>query len=192
MQRARFRLISVAVVVAGVGLGAAAFLRAKPSPPEKTAEPAFLAAVPPSPPVAAAPPPSPPAAPAPAHLPGPDRSPSSGAAPPPAGSEAAAPLNEAVLMARLRGVAGSDFGLAVQLARAGNRRFPDSADAPERTSILIHALAAQGQSRDARAEAEYAVNHYPDSPWVRDIAAFTGAHPHRNLVLTDAGTIQSQ
>ena len=188
MQRGtRFRLISTAVVVAGIGLGAAAFLRAKPAPPPKPAqpEPAFPD---PAPPVAVAPAPPP----APPHPPGPDRSPSSSAPPPPPGSEAAAPLNEAVLMARLRSVAGSDFGLAVALARAGNRRFPDSADAPERTSILIHALAAQGQSREARAEAEYAVNHYPDSPWVREIAGFTGAHPHRNLVLTDAGTIQYQ
>ena len=45
-------------------------------------------------------------------------------------------------MARLRSVAGSNFPLAVELARAGNRRFPDSPDAPERASILVHALAA--------------------------------------------------
>lgn len=82
--------------------------------------------------------------------------------------------------------------MAVQLARAGNRRFPDSPDAPERTSILIQALSAQGLSGEARAEAEYAVNHYPDSLWVREIEGFTGAHRHRNLILTDAGTIQTR
>ena len=95
-------------------------------------------------------------------------------------------------MARLRSVAGSNFPLAVELARAGNRRFPDSPDAPERTSILIHALAAQGLSRDARGEAEFAVNHYPDSSWVREIEGFTGAHRHRNLILTDGGVIQAR
>ncbi|HVV48214.1 MAG TPA: hypothetical protein VHO06_01025, partial [Polyangia bacterium] len=79
-----------------------------------------------------------------------------------------------------------------ELAHAGNRRFPDSADAPERASILIHALSAEGLHRDARAEAEYAVNHYPDSQWVRDIEAFTGAHRHRNLTVTDGGVIQAR
>jgi hypothetical protein len=173
------------VVVAGVALGAAAFLRAKPAPvappPEEQAPAAPAAAAPP-------PAPSPPAS----HPPGPDRSPSTTAPPPPAGSEAAAPLKESVLMARLRSVAGSNFPLAVELARAGNRRFPDSPDAPERASILVHALAAQGMAKEARGEAEYAVNHYPDSSWVSDIEGFTGAHRHRNLILTDGGVIQAR
>ena len=95
-------------------------------------------------------------------------------------------------MARLRSAAGSNFPLAVELARAGNRRYPDSPNASERASILIHALAAQGMARGARGEAEYAVNHYPDSPWVQEIEAFTGAHRHRNLILTDGGVIQAR
>jgi hypothetical protein len=158
------------------------------APPEGEPVPAA------APPVAAAPPPAaaPAPPPTPAHPPGPDQSPSTTAAPPPPGSEAAKPLSEAVLMARLRNVAGRDFPLAVELARAGNRRFPDSPDAPERASILIHALAAQGMAKEARGEAEYAVNHYPDSQWVRDIEGFTGAHRHRNLILTDGGQIRAQ
>ena len=181
----RKRVWAGLVVVAGVALGAAAFLRAKPAPvappPEEQA---------PAAPVAVAPPPAP--SPAPPHPPGPDRSPSTTAPPPPVGSEAAAPLKESVLMARLRSVAGSNFPLAVELARAGNRRFPDSPDAPERASILVHALAAQGMAKEARGEAEYAVNHYPDSSWVSDIEGFTGAHRHRNLILTDGGVIQAR
>jgi hypothetical protein len=181
----RKRVWAGLVVIAGVALGAAAFLRAKPapvtSPPDEHASTA---------PVAVEPPPSPP--PSASHPPGPDQSPSTTAARPPVGSEAAAPLHEAVLMARLRSVAGSDFPLTVELARAGNRRFPDSPDAPERASILIHALAAQGMAKEARGEAEYAVNHYPDSSWVRDIEGFTGAHRHRNLILTDGGVIQAR
>jgi hypothetical protein len=170
----RNRVWAGLIVAVGVGLGAAAFLRAKPAPvaapAEEQAQPAPVAPVP----VAATP-----AAPAPA-------------APPHAGSEAAASLSEPVLMARLRGVAGSNFPLAVELARAGNRRFPDSPNAPERASILIHALAAQGMARQARGEAEYAVNHYPDSSWVQEIEGFTGAHRHRNLTLTDGGVIQAR
>ena len=101
-----------------------------------------------------------------------------------------AALDEARLMARLRAVAPGEPALAITLAREGNRRFPDSADAPERTSILIHALAATGQSGPARGEAEAMVNHYPDSTWVREIETFTGAHRHRNVRVNDAGQVE--
>jgi len=101
-----------------------------------------------------------------------------------------AALEEARLMARLREVAPRDPTLAVTLAREGNRRFPNSADAPERTSILIHALATLGRSSEARGEAEQMVNGYPDSDWVREIERFTGAHRHRSVRLNDAGVIE--
>jgi hypothetical protein len=110
----------------------------------------------------------------------------------PLAAEALARFDEAHLMDRLRRAAGTDPALAIQLAREGKRRFPDSPDAPERASILIHTLANQGQSREARGEAEYMVNHYPDSSWVREIEQFTGAHRHRNIRVTDAGTIEYQ
>jgi hypothetical protein len=98
-------------------------------------------------------------------------------------------LEEAQLMARLRQLAEHDPQRAVAVAREGNRRFPDSPQAPERTSILIHALAEEGESMKARGEAEEMVNHYPDSDWVREIERFTGAHRHRNLRITDAGAM---
>lgn len=113
-------------------------------------------------------------------------------APPPSVSAetAVARMNEAVLMARLREVAQSDPAQAIQLARAGTKKFPDSPDAPERASILIHALVTQNQLSEGRAEAEYMVNHYPDSKWVRDIEGFTGAHRHRNIRVNDAGQLE--
>lgn len=92
-------------------------------------------------------------------------------------------------MTRLRRTAESDPARAIALAREGNQRFPDSADAPERTSILIHALAAEGLAMQARGEAEEMVNRYPDSQWVREIERFTGAHRHRNIRLNDAGVL---
>ena len=101
-----------------------------------------------------------------------------------------APLTEDALMQRLRSVASSQPALAVELAREGNRRFPDSHGVPERTSILVHALAALGRSSEARAEAETMVNHGPDSHWVREIEQFTGAHRHRNVRLDDAGNLE--
>jgi len=102
-----------------------------------------------------------------------------------------AELTESVLMARLRKARASGrHALAIQLAREGNRRFPDSTYAPERHSILVHSLADNEQRSEARGEAEYMVNHYPDSDWVREIERFTGAHRHRNVRLNDAGEIE--
>jgi len=102
-----------------------------------------------------------------------------------------AKLDESVVMARVREAAQSDPELAIELARAANLRFPDTALAPERHSIIIHALAGQGKGGKARGEAEYAVNHYPDGPWVREIEGFTGAHRHRNLRVNDAGVLEA-
>ena len=113
------------------------------------------------------------------------------APPPSVSAEAAvARMNEAVLMARLREVAQSDPAQTIQLARAGAKKFPDSPDAPERAAILIHALVTQNQLSEGRAEAEYMVNHYPDSKWVREIEGFTGAHRHRNIRVNDAGQLE--
>jgi hypothetical protein len=101
----------------------------------------------------------------------------------------AASFEDKVLMARLRQTAERDPAWAIALAREDNQRFPDSPDAPERASILIHALAEQGQAMQARGEAEEVVNRYPDSQWVREIERFTGAHRHRNIRLNDAGVL---
>ena len=105
-------------------------------------------------------------------------------------STPATPLTESGLMARLREIKSKNPSLAIELAREGNRRFPDSADAPERHAILIHALADAERRSEVRGEAEYMVNHYPDSDWVRDIERFTGAHRHRNIRLNDAGQLE--
>jgi len=48
----------------------------------------------------------------------------------------------------------------------------------------------QNQLSEGRAEAEYMVNHYPDSSWVRDIEGFTCAHRHRNIRVNDAGQLE--
>ena len=100
-------------------------------------------------------------------------------------------LSESGLMERLRKArAAGNNPLAIELAREGNKRFPDSELAPERHSILIHALADNGQRQEARGEAEVMVNHYKDSSWVREIERFTGAHRRRNVRLNDAGELE--
>jgi hypothetical protein len=156
------------VCVAGVALWrvrAASRDDAPPAQPPVAAEPA------PAPPVAR------PAAPAP-----PKGSPLS--------EHDVAQLDEARLMARLRTAAESDPPLAIKLAREGNRRFPHGTDVAERTSILIHALSATGESMEARGEAERMVNDLPDSAWVREVERFTGAHRHRNVRINDAGVLE--
>jgi len=84
-------------------------------------------------------------------------------------------------MRLLRSAQNNDPTLVIELAREANRRFPESPDAPERASLLIHALAKQGLASEARGQAEDMVNRYPDSAWVREVERFTGAHRHRNL-----------
>lgn len=108
---------------------------------------------------------------------------------PPSVAQGIATMNEKVMMARLREVATTDSAQAIKLAEEGNSRFPDSADAPERESILIHALANAERRSEARGRAEFMVNHYPDSEWVREIEGFTGAHRHRNLSVNDGGDL---
>jgi hypothetical protein len=102
---------------------------------------------------------------------------------------AASGFDETELMRLLRSARGNDPGLAVELAREGNRRFPTSPDAPERASILVHALTDQGHASEARGEAEDMVNRYPDSSWVHEIERFTGAHRHRNVRVDDQGRL---
>jgi hypothetical protein len=113
-------------------------------------------------------------------------------APDPAPSATATPalLDEASLMGQLRSLANSGRPRAIELAREGNQRFPNSADAPERASILIHSLAREGYPAEARREAEGMVNQYPDSSWVREVELFTGAHRHRNLRLNADGGLE--
>jgi hypothetical protein len=109
------------------------------------------------------------------------------APPPSVRSGDVAPKDEPSLMAELRSLKGSNPERAAQLASDGNARFPDSSDAPERASILIHSLVQEGRLTEARRSAEEMVNHYPDSAWVRDVELFTGAHRHRNIRINDAG-----
>ena len=100
-------------------------------------------------------------------------------------------FDEPGLMSLLRSARDNDPALAIELAREGNRRFPGSPDAPERASVLIHALAEQGHPSEARGEAEDMVNRYPDSAWVREVERFTGAHRHRNSRLGPDGELYS-
>jgi TolA-binding protein len=181
MNKGSSRMAVRALIVGGVAVVAlvtAARRCDQPTSREPVQENVAASSAPAKPPIPAAAPRPPALVPA---------APAAAAAPPPA---PAASLGEGQLMARLRGIKDSDAAAAIELARDGNKRFPDTADAPERASILIHALASQGASSEARGEAEQMVNHYPDSDWVREVERFTGAHRHRNIRVNDAGQLE--
>jgi len=176
---AHVRGAAFAVVVA-LGLGAAAAWRGRAAPPVTPESSARARTEDPFPLPMPHPPPHADAA--------------TPAATPPTSGLSSAPevlLDEATLMNRLRGLEETDAALRAELAREVNRRFPDSADAPERASILVHALATLGRASEARGEAEDMVNRYPDSKWVHEVERFTGAHRHRNFRLAEDGALES-
>jgi hypothetical protein len=82
-------------------------------------------------------------------------------------------------MTHLRAIQDSDPAQALVLARDGNARFPESADAAERAEIVVKSLALLGKPSEARREAEAMVNRYPGTPWALEVEKHTGAHPHR-------------
>jgi hypothetical protein len=105
-------------------------------------------------------------------------------------AQPATAAEEAAFMGDLRVLAEMDAELAIQRAEQGAERFGASAQAPERRSILIHALSRMGRASEARGEAESMVNECPDSPWVREVERFTGAHRHRNIRLAANGQLE--
>lgn len=109
---------------------------------------------------------------------------------PPSNSSSGTGSDEEELMSLLRSARDNDAAFAIELAREGNRRFPESPAAPERASILIHALAEQGLASEARGEAEAMVNRYPDSAWVREVERFTGARRHRDIQVGPDGELR--
>jgi TolA-binding protein len=96
-----------------------------------------------------------------APLPQPARRPPP-APPPPAVSEPA-------LMSAIRELGAADPARALELAREGNRRFPNSGDAAERTWTICKSLAALGRFSEAQQEARRMVQQYPDTTWASDV-----------------------
>ena len=128
------------------------------------------------------------AEPSPASMPLPVRAPAPVLAPAPvmAGrpSPAAAPalaITESALMAAIRDLGASDPARALELARDGNRRFPKSADAAERSWTICKSLAALGRFHDAQVEARLLVHQYPDTTWAGDVTRHLLTQPLEDL-----------
>jgi hypothetical protein len=72
-------------------------------------------------------------------------------------------------MAKLRDLGASDPSLTLQLARKGERQFSDSADAAERSWMIVKALMELGRADEARAEARAMVEKYRGTSWAADV-----------------------
>ncbi len=86
----------------------------------------------------------------------------------PAAAPSAA-VTEPALMSAIRELGAADPARALELAREGNRRFPNSADAAERTWTICKSLAALGRFSEAQQEARQMVQQYPDTTWASDV-----------------------
>jgi len=98
-----------------------------------------------------------------------------GAPPPPEGG--VSPAGEAAVMEKLRGLAGKDPALIIQLARAWNNRLPDSPDAPERAWMIVKSLVDEARFIEARDEAQIMVNRYPGTSWALDVQRHLLSNP---------------
>lgn len=76
---------------------------------------------------------------------------------------------EPSLMSKLRGLGETNPLLTLQLARQGNSRFPESADAPERGWMICKSLVNMQRFEEAKTEARIMVDKYPDTPWTVDV-----------------------
>lgn len=110
-----------------------------------------------------------------ASPPAPARPPSVARRPPP--SPARPVPTELSLMSAIRELGASDPARALELARDGNRRFPDSEGAPERSWTICKSLAALGRAAEAQDEARRMVQRYPDTSWAADVKRHLLTHP---------------
>ena len=90
-------------------------------------------------------------------------------------------VTEPALMSAIRELGAADPARALELAREGNRRFPNSADAAERTWTICKSLAALGRSSEAQQEARQMVQQYPDTTWAGDVRRHLLTQPLEDL-----------
>ena len=80
-------------------------------------------------------------------------------------------------MAELRQPEAIRSERTLNLALSGNERFPNSANAPERSWIAVRALVDLQRLDEARAAARQMVVRYPGSAWTDDVQRHLLTHP---------------
>lgn len=81
----------------------------------------------------------------------------------------AALLAEGTLMDALRARRFTDPSFTLSLAREGNQRFGESADAAERAWFVVKALSDLGRQDEARLEGRTLVDKYRETRWAEDV-----------------------
>lgn len=86
-------------------------------------------------------------------------------------------LDEDELMRSLTELSAEDAELALQLAREGNARFPNSPRAVERDYLEVRALVNAGRLDEAVVQARAFVAAHPDDALANDVARHLLTHP---------------
>ena len=87
------------------------------------------------------------------------------------------PEDEPGLMTQLRRLVDNAPGRSIELARKGQKRFPNSPDVPERSWVIAKALVSLGRFEEACDEARRLVRKYPDNVWALDAVRHLLLHP---------------
>jgi hypothetical protein len=88
--------------------------------------------------------------------------------------------NEDSLADSMHRLESTDPAAALELARQGQRRWPDGPRAAEFAAIEVKCLYLLGKPSEGRGAAEAMVNKYRNSTWAFEVERQTGAHPYVN------------
>ena len=89
----------------------------------------------------------------------------------------ARPANEPELMTQLRQLVDSAPARTIELAREGQKRFPQSPDVPERAWMIARALVRLGRFEEACDEARWLMRRHPENVWAIDAMRHLLLHP---------------
>lgn len=89
-------------------------------------------------------------------------------------------VTDDALAASMHQVEQANPARALELARQGQRAWPNGPRAAEFAATEVKCLYLLGMPSEGRGAAEAMVNKYPNSHWAREVERQTGAHPYVN------------
>lgn len=90
------------------------------------------------------------------------------------------PSSEDTLAAAMHGIEQSEPARALEMARQGQRQWPNGKRAAEFARTEVKCLYLLGRPSEGRGAAEAMVNKYLGTPWALEVERETGAHPYVN------------
>lgn len=79
------------------------------------------------------------------------------------------PVDEASVMTQLRELVRTNPTAALELARSSSARLGETADAAERSWIVVKSLSELGRHEEARAEGKLLLERYRETRWGEDV-----------------------